>query len=444
MNRRVAPIALALIALTLAAACTLPAGKKRNKPFTASGAGPLSPPRFEAAGWIIARATMHTHTNYSDGCRTPEALLDEAESQGMAILSFNDHAENKMCAGASQLLCQQNGGVELVGYRAYYEHLARVRETAHGRGMLVLRGVEVAPYMHNEGKFPSLNLRGSYNHFCIYGVEDPAVFEAMAVRRYFTFKPEKDPLRAPYQAFVDSVVKQGGMVAPNHVEDRSDGWDGTVHSVTPPPVENILLKNITTFPALPDAWGEYTAQPGGNWDQALLLYLGGLREKPVWTHGDTDYHCEPSSMRLANTLFYLKDFTEADAIAAIREGRMVALQGVELQNSYVAEWWVSDGEPKDKVMLGAETRVKGTPTVRFALDHPVAGCKVRLIRNGRVVAEQEGTEITYKDDDAGSRREPVYYRVELIGPHKPGGRDYGQAIMPETELFVNPIFVRFE
>ena len=443
MNRRITPILIALVALALVAACTLPASKRKPQPVSTPTA-PAVQPRYQAAGWIIARASMHTHSTYSDGCHTPEDLLAIARAQGMAILSFNDHAENKMCVGQSRLFCQQNGGVEMVGYRAYYDRLAQVRETAHGEGMLVLRGVEVAPYMYNDGKFPSLTIRGTSNHFCVYGVEDPAILEAMAVRRYFTIKPEKDPQRVPYQAFVDSIVRQGGMVSPVHVEEDMDSWTGPVHSITAPPVENILLKNITLFSALPDAWGEHAAQPGGNWDLALLAYLGGMRDRPVWTNGDTDYHCEPSSMALATTLFYLKDFTEDDVFKAMHEGRMVALQGVELQDSYVSEWWVAAGEPKDKIMLGAETRLSGAPTVRFALNHPVAGCKVKLIRNGRVIKEQEGTEITYKDEDAGSRRESVYYRVELVGPHKPGGRDYSAAIMPDTELFVNPIFVRFE
>jgi len=433
-----------VLATGLVCGCTLPAKKRDAVEFQKTGDQPARTPIYKHGGWIIARGTMHNHTIYSDGCRAPEDLLALAQAEGMAVLAFNDHRENKMCLGNPGLICLQNGGIEKVGYEAYFDRLQKVREAALGQSVIVLKGIEAAPFLYNEGKFPNVVIRESYNHFTVYALDDPAVLAAMPTRNFMTIKPETDPGEAPFQEFVDYITGQGGMVFAAHVEDWGDDWVGPVHSVTPAPIRNLMLKDLTGFAVLPDAWGEKTGGPGGLWDVALAKYMMGMASKPLWADGDADYHGPKGSLATATTLFYMKEFTEEEVYRCMREGRMVALQGEEFQDSYVSEWWVSDSEPPDNpVMLGREVYLQGPPIVRFALDHPVAGSRVRLIRNGAVVLEQPGVEFTFVDEQAGTGREPCFYRVEVIGPHKPGGRDYDLPTMPETELFVNPIFAHF-
>ena len=102
----------------------------------------------------------------------------------------------------------------------------------------------------------------------------------------------------------------------------------------------------------------------------------------------------------------------------------------------------TENNVKEAVMLGREVTLKGAPVVRFALDHPVADCRVRLIRNGKVIAEQGGSEITFTDQEQGRKKEPAVYRVEVVGPRADRGDNDGPT-MPASELFVNPILVRF-
>ncbi len=424
--------------------CSISTGlKKKPVPLSAPTGGPERTPIYRASGWTIARAAMHNHTTYSDGCRSAEDLLELAGREGMAILSYNDHREGKICGGKHQLVCGKVNGIESVGYAAYFEHLRRIQGQAQSRGMIVLKGLEVIPYFYNYGKSPHLVLDGLQAHFTVYGVEDPAVFKQMPVRNTITFKPEPIPDEKPWAKFVDYLVEQGAIVHAVHVEEGADMWYGPAHGACPPVPQNLhRLKNLTGFSVLPYAWHEQTGGPGGLWDTDLLEYQAGLRRQPLWAMADADYHCE-SSLAIATTLFYLREFSEPDIYQALREGRMVALQGDAFQNTYVAEWWVSDREePAERIMLGRSARLAGAPVVRFALDHPVPECRVRLIRNGSVILDQPGTEFTYRDQEQGSKREPAFYRVEVSGPRANRG-DYDGPTMPASELFVNPIFIRF-
>lgn len=447
IHQRNLALVLGATALSLAAvclSCSVPAGlKKKPVALAERGGAPERTPIYHHAGWTIARATLHNHTIYSDGCRTPEDLLEQARREGMAVLSYNDHRENKICAGDSGKVCAEIGGVEAVGYETYFEHLGRIQETARGEGMIVLKGIEVIPYIYNYGKLPWLVVDGAQQHFTVYGIEDASIFNDMPVRDYLEVKPEAIPDARPWQDFVDYITGHGGIVHAVHVEDGADMWYGPMHGACPGPVDNLhLLKRLTGFSALPSAWREKTGGPGGWWDTDLIEYMAGLRVSPLWASADTDYHCD-QSMAIANTLLYMREFSEEEAWRCLRDGRMVALMGEAFQDSYVSEWWVSDsGTPANPVMLGAEIEVRGTPAVRFALDHAVAGTRVRLIRNGVVVMEQDGSELSFIDQEQGKTKEPAFYRVEVIGPRK-SEPPWNPSDMQVSELFVNPIFVRF-
>ena len=80
---------------------------------------------------------------------------------------------------------------------------------------------------------------------------------------------------------------------------------------------------------------------------------------------------------------------------------------------------------------------------RFALSREVPGCVTRLIRNGLVVHEAEGTTLSFTDSEQGSKRAPAYYRVEVEGPETGEEVDYDSELAAVSKLFTNPIFVRF-
>ncbi len=445
-GRACSSLLLCLLALSVSAAgCTLNIGlKKEPVPLDAAKVRAERTPVYRHQGWIIARASLHNHTTFSDGRRTAGDLLEMARLQGMAILAYTDHREGKLCVGKSKLLCVQTGGVESYGYDTYHRRLADIQAEARDMDVIVLRGVEVSPpYIYNYGRFPWLVLGGGYNHFTVYAVEDPSILKNMPARRGVPLKPEPVPGADPLQGFVDYIADHHGIVHAVHVESDQDEWFATVHMVTPPPVYNLHLRRLTGFAVLPSAWHEKAGGPGGLWDTALIEYLAGMREKPLWASADADYHGPGGSLANATTLFYMKEFTEEEVYKCMRQGRMVALQGDAFQDVYVAEWWVGDGEePENPVMLGKEVSLRGTPEIRFALSRQVPRTRALLIRNGMVIHEQEGSQLSFRDKELGRSREPAFYRVEVRGPRAQRGAWKGPT-MPQSELFTNPLFVRF-
>ena len=442
MGKMLKTVAGALVLAALAG-CTLNVGiNKKPKAIDTRGAAPSRTPVYRDAGFIIARASMHNHTTYSDGCRTPEDLLELAREQGMAILAFTDHREGRVCGGKSELLCAKVGGVEAHGYDVYFDHLRRVQAAAAAQNMIVLKGLEFFPYFYNYGKLPALTLEGLQRHFTVYHLDDPAVLLAAPAAHVITFKPLPIPDLKPWQDFVDYITSHGGMVHAVHVEDGEDVWYGPAHGAVPPPIQDLRLQDLTGFSVLPSGWHEQAGGPGGVWDEVLAEYLYGLRGTPLWAMADADYHCE-QSLAIATTLFYLRDFTEDDVYKCLIDGRMVALQGDAFQDTYVAEWSVGSGAAvPHQVMLGEQVKVSAAPVVSFKLNQPVAGASVRLIRNGQVIHQQQGHDFTFRDDEAAAARAPIYYRVEVIGPRADRKPNTGDT-QPDSELFVNPIFVRF-
>lgn len=454
-----AAVVLVLMIALLGLGCSVGGGlKKKQVAIQSKDAAPKRTAIYKQDNWTIARGSIHNHTTYSDGCRSPEDLLELARIEGMAILAINDHREGKICLGDGDGICVKLGGIETVGYKTYFDHLAQVQKTGAEEGMILLKGVEVIPYFYNFGKAPHLVIGGLEEHFTVYGIDDPAIFEKMPVRHNLPSKPETIPTAKPWQAFVDYMIDNGAIVHAVHVEGKDDKWMGPAHGGFNAPMENLhRIRRLTGFSALPAAYHEKTGGPGGLWDTNLIEYLGGMNKKPMWAVGDADYHCK-SSLAIANTLFYMTEFTEAEIYKCMREGRMIALMGAAFQDTYVSEWWVSDSDrPADKIMLGREIKISGAPTIGFALNKPVEGCKVRLIKNGVVIFEKEGTGFTYKDEEQSVKKEPAYYRVEVVGPLaplKPGEKrieDYTQTpvfyndgtLEPDSELLVNPIFVRY-
>jgi hypothetical protein len=417
--------------------------------MTGRGAVPLDQysgiertPVYHQGDWIIARASMHNHTIYSDGCRTPEDVLALARLEGMAILSYNDHREGGVCFRKN--LCLPINGIERAGYEAYFEHLEKIK--GNSDDVIVIYGAEVIPYFYNVGKPPNFTIFAENFHFTVYDVHDPKVFWDMPARREMrSLKPEPLPGLRPYQEFVDYVVEHGGIVHAVHVESSQDDRYGPAHFISAGPVNHVYeLKGLTGFSILPEGYHYRAGGPGGFWDAALNEYLLGARGHALWAMGDSDYHCGAAGLARATTLFYMKEFTEAEVYRCLREGRMVALMGESFQDSFVSEFSVSDRAGAKPIMFGEEVQVSGPPRIRFSLDHEVPDVRSRLIRNGEVIHETAGSSFEYVDRGIFNMNVPAVYRVEVKGPRVERTRKESWVMERDSELFTNPIFVYIE
>lgn len=440
--RKTTVLLFAAILFAFIAGCYLAKPREKALSLGPAPAQPEHQPQYQHAGWTIARAVLHNHTTWSDGRYEPPDLLELARRSGLAILAYTDHREGLLdIAGVVRV---NAGGVEKYGYQKYWDMLAEIQKKAETQDMIVTRGVELSsPWMYNSGLFPNLVINDQARHFTVYGISDPAVMDGMPVtRKISTLAPQVAPGDTPTEAVFDYLAGHGGMVFSAHVDEVQDEWALGLHILTPPHHWDIRLRNVTGFAAYNNGFGPRTIAPGALWDSALAEYLVGLRERPLWVIADSDYHGRGGSLGDEVTLFYMREFTEAEVFRCMREGRMVATQGRTLADVYVSEWSVSEGAPTNPVMLGETARVSGVPVVRFGLSREVTGIKTRLIRNGKLVRQVDGGRLEFADEEQGKLREPAFYRVEILGPlgNKGEREDMGGTL---SILLTNPVFVRF-
>ncbi len=437
-KRRCIILLLAVLVFGLEA-CTIPISRAREGVLVTPLASPERTPVYENGGWIIARASMHNHTVFSDGIRSMEGLVQLARNQGIAVLAITDHHQLGMQFGPirvkSNSITERKGG-----YEDYFQHLCRLRDET--TDVIIIPGVEYTGWGWAEGKFSNANLWGMSHHFVVYGIEDSRVWEQaphqveLPVKEYNDPDSELEPLITLVRYFREA----GGMVFWAHPDWYNEGSYGPI-KVRDHPCGRLVnqLKELNGFAAVPEGIFE-GAQPGEPWDHALLEYIIGEREAPIWAIGDADYHGEPHTLANGTTMLYLHQLTHEQVYEAMGKGRMVVFMGDPFQDVFVKEFWVSGGGPSEhEIMLGETVKLESIPRIHFALSRDIPSIRVWLIRNGKVIYETTGSEFDYIDELAFERGLPAYYRVEVKGERKSQDEPWPWS----SYLFTNPIFVEF-
>jgi hypothetical protein len=399
---------------------------------------PLHTPMYNSGDWVIARASFHNHTNFSDGCRIPEDLVAQARNEGVSVLAITDHREGALAINGKKLVDSGGVGSEKTGFDQYFAKLEELRKSSSNP--IIIPGIEVAPYFWNE-RSPKLLIRGDNRHFTVYGITDPKVVAEMPVSHGVTTKPQPDPGPEPYNQFVNYARDHGGMVFQAHPDwiNPSDYGLGEAHSEAPTML-GAQLPRLTGVAVAPE--GLFSAgSVGGEWDLGLMQYLAGYRSEPLWAWGEADFHCTdpkfPQSLRNSTTLVYLKDYASDQVYEAMSKGRMVALMGEMFQEAYVAEFAIAGKAVSGKVMLGESVKLSGPAVIRFALNKELPLQEARLIRNGKVIYTARSSSFEYTDAEAPRLGTPVYYRIQLIGD---GPYEMDNA----NVLYTNPIFASWK
>ncbi len=277
----------------------------------------------------------------------------------------------------------------------------------------------------------------------------------------------------PYQRLIDYVSSRDGLTFWNYPETRSGVRRlGPIHVSTKPYPEMLLAtQGYTGFSAL---YGDNITitEPGNIWDAALKEHCRGYRHRPPWGVGTADYHKEgESGEKFGNyqTVFLVREKTGAAVLQAMRNGRMYARQGNFPKLPRLDEFTVSDaageqrGEMGDTIKMGGNPHIHirisaappatpepsarpGTPVPPESSTSPAPqessippgtpspqgtpAVKVRLIRNGSLIAEANGPlPLTFNYEDKYYQPgENIYYRMDMEGMGK---------------IVANPIFVAF-
>ena len=260
----------------------------------------------------------------------------------------------------------------------------------------------------------------------------------------FPFKvPLMDPYQgdlgaAPYQHYIDYVNEQGGMAFWSHPEAATSiqpvelmgGLLEFVNDSRAHAEDLVKTVDYTGFAAL-YADTHTATNPGREWDQILMEYTSGTRDRPVWGNGDIDYHYNRKGVQLKDilTILLVDERSKEAALEALASGRMYAACGwgekISLENFTVE----SGGMVAE---AGGEVTSTGRFTVHVKIDKIYGesqDVRVQLIKSGAIVAEVEGrTPLDFIHVDSIDIDEMEYVRL--------------LASMGSSRITSNPIFVR--
>ena len=243
----------------------------------------------------------------------------------------------------------------------------------------------------------------------------------------------------PYQNLIDFATSKGALVFWNHMEATTgiDQKDSLSLETLPYPDDLLTTQNYTGFQAVGDQPIIQT-NPGQQWDQVLMEYLDGNRDRPVWGFGGNDYLCENQngdSLGSVRTIFLVHDSNNDTVLDAMQKGRMYAVRQTNANRLSLDEFVIKDQKAGNKVTMGQELVATDFPTVNMKL-RSVQGetktAQIQIIRNGALVKEETVSlpyDLTWRDVGI-DRIKPVYYRVKAI-------------VSPTDHLVSNPIFVKF-
>ncbi len=458
-------------------------------------------PSSASALYIQIDGVADIKSSFSEGCSSITDIASQAERQKIDVVLFGDFARNSIEFGVKPLErifkdIHQGPSVLDRGAGGYLSEIKdNDRKFEH---TLLIPGVETIPFYfwtgsnydknltaHNWDKhllvfgmpsaqdyeqlpLPNSNLSKKYtqellNNFIVTSVlfmltvgavykgylrkitvPLMLLFALLAVNNHpFQSSPynayDGDQGMEPYQNLIDFTTSKGALVFWNHMEATTGISQKDTLSLETLPYPDDLLKtqNYTGFQAVGDQPIVQT-NPGQQWDQVLMEYLDGNRERPVWGFGSNDYLCENQngdSLGSVRTVFLVRESSNDSVLDAMRKGRMYAVRQTDTNRLSLDEFVVQDQKAGNQVTMGEELVATDFPTVNMKLRSVQGGTKtaqIQIIRNGALVKEETVSlpyDLTWRDVGI-DRVKPVYYRVKAI-------------VSPTDHLVSNPIFVKF-
>ncbi len=244
-----------------------------------------------------------------------------------------------------------------------------------------------------------------------------------------TYPPWQDFGVAPHQALIDHVDRLGGASVWSFPEAADEGRRsiaGVRISWRTDPYPDDLMRTFryTAFGAI-YAQSTRFEQAGGRWDRLLVEYAAGERSRPAWGLGEAGLHATAGGKALGGiqTVFLVKDRSEAAVLDALKRGRLYALQRLREGALELTDWSVAGA---DATAISGETlRVAEGKTieVRIAVDATGSGAdgiRVTLVRNGAVLDGWSGVRSVRATHQEVFDGRPLVFRIDAHGrtPHR--------------------------
>jgi hypothetical protein len=242
---------------------------------------------------------------------------------------------------------------------------------------------------------------------------------------------------APYQDLIDYVERRGGVSVWSLPEARDSGEQAVgpmrvAWETEPYPDDLLKTFGYTAFGAIYEDTTR-VERPGEAWDRLLVEYATGQRTRVPWALAEAAFHEHSAGKRVGpiQTVFLVRERTEAALLEALRAGRMYALQrgrdtGLAL-TEFVATAGGAAAVSGETLRPAPGTALEVTVAVA-ALEPRSSDVRVTLVRSGSVIAAWSGsTPFRATHREAWDGR-PAVFRLE--------------ARAAGARLLSNPIFVR--
>lgn len=369
--------------------------------------------------------SIHVHTSFSGAKLAPEEVVALAKKSGLKVLAITDYSDRKW---EYHRITMNRASVLKFGVREYVEKIASI--TAPSDDMIIICGLEASPFYYWEGNFLKPVCRDYNKHLLVLGLKEIHEYEnlpLLANRNSGYDQYSGSQGIRPYQRLIDYVNNKRGLTFWAHPEMEDDFRYLNARLYTPPYAEDLKKSSdYTGFSVFPRG-SRMVPEPGGCWDEVLCDYCSGKRGKPVWCIAETDYRRVEDDIANPATVFVNSVSNEEDAISALREGKVYALDSPQ-KDLFLNYFGVWDEKRRRSVSMGGELQsVSSSVTIKADVEskHPLKN--TILIKDGVVIKESDEKQFEFVDDlsSAGGK---VFYR--LIAENVQGSR-----------LFSNPVFV---
>ena len=461
----------------------------------------LAFPSSSFAIYIQLDTVADVKTNFSEGCASIKDIGNQSERLGIDAVIFGDYARNSIEFGAKpfeRIFKNATEGPSVLG-RGASGFISEVNDNDRQiKETILIPGVETIPFYFWSGSNYDKNLTAHNwdKHLMVIGLPTAQEYEQLPLQNSNLSSKYTDPLlkqfailaflfmvsvgavykgyariltvplmvllllltinnhpfrsspfdayhgdqgMQPYQNMIDYANSNGAMVFWNHMEPISSiRKHGTTSLATVPYPDDLLkTKNYTGFQVVGDHPIQQ-AEAGQQWDQALMEYLQGQREQPVWGYGGNNYLCEEQNgdrLGSVRTIVLVREKNRNTLLDAIRKGRMYSVRQVDENRLSLDEFIVEDQKTGQQATHGQELTSTDFPAVKIKLRSIKGGNKtarIQVIRNGELVKQENVSlpyELTWRD--VGNDQEGrAYYRIKA-------------SVNSMDNLVSNPIFVKF-
>ncbi len=243
----------------------------------------------------------------------------------------------------------------------------------------------------------------------------------------------------PYQYLIDYADSKGALVFWNHLETPvSEELHSNLIQVKTRtgshPQDLLLTRRYTGFQAMGTSRIS-AVEPGKEWDQVLMQYLDGKRDRPVWGYGANDFRCEGKDGDLlggVRTVVLTSRKSRPALVKALGAGRMYAVkQGEGNSRLSLDSFELIEPATGKRAVMGEELKTTSPPKIGLKLSmtggKSNARAQIHLIHNGQVV-KQAFVKLPYEGvwQNAALSQKGYYRLLVEIDDH--------------NQLISNPIF----